>query len=245
MEYEEIIEAIGREAADLPPDGAERAAQAVLQTLAERLPRGEARHILAELPAELKAWVYTETDAEGFGIDEFLERVAKREGTDIETALRHARAVFAALGRALDADAVAHLAASLPRTFEPLVAEAQQRFLDIMPADEFWRRVGQRLGLDQTAARRGTEAVLETLGGRVAAGGGGGRGARARRPPPLLPPAVAARHCLVGPGRAADAAGGVAAPGGRAGRRGRGRGRADGRGIQACPGGVRDAGRGG
>jgi hypothetical protein len=36
------------------------------------------------------------------------------------------------LGRALDADAVAHLA----RTFEPLVAEAQQRFLDIMPADD-------------------------------------------------------------------------------------------------------------
>ena len=67
MEYEEIIEAIGREAADLPPDVAERAAQAVLQTLAERLPRGEARHILAELPAELKPWVYTEADAEGFG----------------------------------------------------------------------------------------------------------------------------------------------------------------------------------
>jgi len=36
--------------------------------------------------------------------------------------------------------AVAHLAASLPQTFEPLVAEAQQRFLDIMPADEFWPR---------------------------------------------------------------------------------------------------------
>ena len=54
MEYAEIIEAIWREAADLPPDVAERAAQAVLQTLAERLPRGEARHILAELPAELK-----------------------------------------------------------------------------------------------------------------------------------------------------------------------------------------------
>jgi hypothetical protein len=68
-------------------------------------------------------------------------------------------------GRALDADAVAHLA----QTFEPLVAEAQQRFLDIMPADEFWRRVGQRLGLDQTAARPVTEAVLETLAERVAA----------------------------------------------------------------------------
>jgi hypothetical protein len=51
------------------------------------------------------------------------------------------------LGRALDADAVAHLAASLPQTFEPLVAEAEQRFLDIMPADEFWpRRLTPRSG---------------------------------------------------------------------------------------------------
>ena len=163
MEYEEIIEAIGGEAADLPPDVAERAAQAVLQTLAERLPRGEARHILAELPAELKPWVYTETDAEGFGIDEFLERVAKREGTDIETALRHARAVFAALCCALDAER-----GGAPR-WRPACRGPSSRWWleaqaavpgDPMPADEFWRRVGQRLGLDQTAARRAcTEAV--------------------------------------------------------------------------------------
>ena len=78
--------------------------------------------------------------------------------------------MFAALGRALDADAVAHLAASLPVTFEPLVAEAQQRFVEIMPAEEFWRRVGQRLGLDRAGARRVTEAVLETLAERIAAG---------------------------------------------------------------------------
>ena len=168
MEYEEIIEAIGREAAGLPPDVAERAAQAVLQTLAERLPRGEARHILAELPAELKPWVYTEADAEGFGIDEFLERVAKREGTDIETALRHARAVFAALGRALDADAVAHLAASLPQTFE------RGRGAAAVPGDHAGGRVlaagraAARPG--RAAARRVTEAVLETLAERIAAG---------------------------------------------------------------------------
>jgi hypothetical protein len=66
--------------------------------------------------------------------------------------------VFAALGRALDADAVAHLAASLPQTFEPLVAEAQQRFLDIMPADEFWRWVGQRSAWTMRRSRRRVDA---------------------------------------------------------------------------------------
>ena len=76
----------------------------------------------------------------------------EREETDVETALRHARAVFFALGDALSPEAVAHLAASLPQTFDPLVAEAQRRDLDIMPADQFWARVRQRLGVDDTTA---------------------------------------------------------------------------------------------
>ena len=96
MDYEEIIKAIRQSGGGLSRDTAERAAQATLQTLAERLHRGEARHILQELPAELKPFIYTDTDAEALDIDEFLSRVADREGTDVETALRHARAVFAA-----------------------------------------------------------------------------------------------------------------------------------------------------
>src|SRR6266436_3564722 len=100
MDYEEIIEVIGRASGGLGHEAAERAAQATLQMLAERLPRGEAGHILRELPAE------------------FLDRVAKREDVDVETALLHARAVFFALGDALSPRAVAHLAGSLPHTFE-------------------------------------------------------------------------------------------------------------------------------
>ena len=78
--------------------------------------------------------------------------------------------LFFALGEALSPEAVAHLAASLPQTFDPLVAEAQRRDLDIMPADQFWARVRQRLGVDDTTARLATDAVLETLAERIAAG---------------------------------------------------------------------------
>ena len=170
MEYEQIIDVIRREAGGLGNEAAERAAKAALQTLAERLPRGEARHILRELPAELKPWAWTDTDAAAFGIDEFLGRVAAREGTDIETALVHARAVFFALGVALSSEAAGHLAAALPQTFAPLVAEAQRRHLEIMPADQFCERVAGRLGVDHAAARRITEAVLQTLAERIAAG---------------------------------------------------------------------------
>jgi hypothetical protein len=80
MDYEEIIEAIGQAGGGLSWDTAERAAQATLQTLAERLPRGKVRHILWGLPAELKPFIYTETDAEALDVDEFLSRVADREG---------------------------------------------------------------------------------------------------------------------------------------------------------------------
>ena len=170
MEYDEIIGVIQQAAGGISRVTAERSAQATLQTLAERLPRGEAMHILRELPAEIKPWIYTETDAEALDIDEFLDRVAKREGSDLEAALPYACAVFFALGRALSREAVAHLAASLPQTFAPLLAEAQNRYLELMPAAVFWSRVGQRLGIDDAAARQVTDAVLETLAERIAAG---------------------------------------------------------------------------
>jgi uncharacterized protein (DUF2267 family) len=170
VDYDQMIEIIGRAAGGLSRQEAERAAHATLQTLADRLSRDEALHILRELPAELKPWMYTVTDSAAFGIDDFLMKVADREDTDLECALRHARAVFFALGDALSPAEVAQLAASLPQTFDPLVAEAQRRYLDIMPATQFFGRVSQRLGVDDGAARKITDAVLETLAERIAAG---------------------------------------------------------------------------
>jgi uncharacterized protein (DUF2267 family) len=170
MDYEQIIAVIRRAAGGLSTEEAELAAHATLQTLAERLSRSEALAIGRELPAELKPWIYTVTDAAAFDIDEFLGKVADREDTDVETALRHARAVFFTLGDALSPAEVAHLAACLPQTFDPLVAEAQRRYLDIMPADQFFGRVALRLGVDDETARKITDAGLETLAVRIAAG---------------------------------------------------------------------------
>ncbi|HKD87915.1 MAG TPA: DUF2267 domain-containing protein [Streptosporangiaceae bacterium] len=170
MDYEQVNAVIRRAAGGLSSEEAELAAHATLQTLAERLSRSEALHILRELPAELKPWIYTVTDAAAFDIDEFLNKVADREDTDVETALRHARAVFFALGDALSPAEITHLAANLPQTFDPLVAEAQRRYLDIMPADQFFGRVALRLGADSETARRITDAGLETLAVRIASG---------------------------------------------------------------------------
>jgi uncharacterized protein (DUF2267 family) len=145
MEYDDFIAAIEQSAGEISDEAAERAARAVLQTLADRLPRGEDRHIFRELPAEFKPWAYSEDDAEPLDFDDFLARAAERADTDVETALRHTRAVFAALGSALSEEAVVRLAAGLPQTFAPLVAETRNTFLGIMPGSELRQLIRLRL----------------------------------------------------------------------------------------------------
>jgi uncharacterized protein (DUF2267 family) len=152
----------------LDRDGAERATRAVLQTLAERIDRGEASDLAAELPPELAPWIATTTGAEAFDVDEFLRRVAEREGTDVETAERDARAVFAALGQAVSPREILDVLAQLPKDYLPLLPRGPE--VEVMPADAFLARVGERAGLDAEGARRASAAVLETLAERLAGG---------------------------------------------------------------------------
>ncbi|MBC6458940.1 DUF2267 domain-containing protein [Actinomadura sp. HBU206391] len=170
MEYKEFITIVAHEAVLDDIEQAERAAQATLETLARRLSPGQARDLLAELPAELKPWIHPRGERQIFDADEFLRRVSGRLGVDMATAERLSRAVFYALGRAVSTKEIADLAADLPGDFEPLIAEAQGRFAEILPAEEFVNRVATRAGLDTRGAQRATEATLETLAERVAGG---------------------------------------------------------------------------
>ena len=94
MTREQFVTTVAH-AARIGFDRAERAIEATLQTLAERIDAGEARDLAEELPDEVAPWLATTTPAERLDIDEFLRRVAEREGVDIETAERDAAAVFA------------------------------------------------------------------------------------------------------------------------------------------------------
>ena len=164
-EHEQFIATVQLNAGLSRPD-AERAARAALETLAERLSAGEARDLAEQLPPELAPWLATES----FGVDEFLRRVAEREGVDIAAAEQHARAVFAALGRTVGEDEIDDMAAELPKDFAPLVAEAKRRFVHLLPAREFYARVAERAGVDTDGARRATDAVLTTLAERISRG---------------------------------------------------------------------------
>jgi uncharacterized protein (DUF2267 family) len=173
--YERFITTIEQKAG-IAWDKAERAAQATLETLAERISGGEARDLATDLPEELRTWLIAHPgDAEQFGVDEFVRRVAEREGVDTDAAERHARAVFVALARLVRRDEITDLLSELPKEFERLVGQAAGRTRDptapeVLPETEFLDRVAGRAGLDPGAARRATAAVLETLAERIAGG---------------------------------------------------------------------------
>jgi uncharacterized protein (DUF2267 family) len=173
---------------------AERAVEATLITLAERLSSGEAEDIAAQLPTEYRPLLTGTGPPQRFGLDEFVRRVAEREGVDVLAARPHVRAVFAALGRALNWKELHDMASELPREFDQLIAEAelQQRTAERerkkgpTSADEFLERVARRAGIDLDQARQATEAVLEALADRIS--GGEVDDLEEQLPPELHPP---------------------------------------------------------
>jgi uncharacterized protein (DUF2267 family) len=171
-EYERFITTVQRKAGVSWEDAARatRATRATLETLAERLSPGQARDLAEHLPPQLSPWLFTDEGPEPFHMDEFLRRVAARADVDLETAGRHARAVFAALGRAVSEDELDDVAAELPGDFAPLIGEAQGRYVEIIPSEAFLERVADRGGLDVDGAARAVDAVLETLAERIAGG---------------------------------------------------------------------------
>jgi uncharacterized protein (DUF2267 family) len=87
---------------------------------------------------------------------------------DLDAAERHVRAVFTALGQAVSSAELADLLSELPREFAPLLPRGPH--VEAVTADKFVRRVAERAVLDEDRAWQATEAVLETLGERIAGG---------------------------------------------------------------------------
>src|ERR1700704_5177476 len=101
MRYATMLTMAERATGLVRPD-VERAVEAALRTLAERITRGEAEDIAAFLPPEVRAWLTSAPEpAEGFDRREFIRRVAEREGVDPATAEEHVRGIFEVLGFAV------------------------------------------------------------------------------------------------------------------------------------------------
>jgi uncharacterized protein (DUF2267 family) len=168
-DYERFITTV-QQKASLSREAAERAARATLLTLAERLSQGEARDLAAQLPPPLAGRLLTDSDAERFDAREFLRRVAEREEVGVETAERHVRAVFDALGRTVSDDEIADMVAELPHNFAPLIGEAQDLGIRVVTLEALLAGVADRAGLSLDDARTVMDAVLEILAQRIASG---------------------------------------------------------------------------
>ena len=104
LETGEFVSLVGGRAG-LTYDDARRATEAALGTLAERITPRETQTLSAQLPRELRDPLRAnrgETDR--FDADEFVRRVAEREGVDDHAAASHARAVLATLDEAVAGD---------------------------------------------------------------------------------------------------------------------------------------------
>ena len=170
LDFETFIATVSRRGG-LGREEAVRTTQAVLETLAARLTPGASRDqgavvgLADHLPLEMAPWLLGSRRGEAFHVDEFLRRVASRTGSDLTDAERHARIVLDVLRSALPREEIADLAADLPHDFQPFVLG-----LAVPSLSELARHVAERLGVDDGAARRALEAVLETLAERMPPG---------------------------------------------------------------------------
>lgn len=101
MQYDEFLEHVG-ERAGLDRTEGDRATQATLTTLAERITQGEATDLASQLPRELKAPLQAPAmGGDPFDAVEFTRRVSEREGVSADRARDHARAVLSTVQEAI------------------------------------------------------------------------------------------------------------------------------------------------
>src|SRR3954454_8645371 len=90
------------ERAGLPVDTVEGVEHATLQTLADRISGGEAQDLASQLPSPLQADPRpAREEAEAFGVDEFVRRVAQRGDVGPEEARTGAVAVLTTVREAI------------------------------------------------------------------------------------------------------------------------------------------------
>ncbi len=126
MQHEQLLGAVQHRGRMASREEAERAIQATLGTLAERLTGGAAANLAAQLPPEAASAMRDVEFAEAFSLDEFFRRVSRREGVDLPKSVFHARAVVDVLADAVADGAMAHVRAQLPQEWGRLFAAGSE-----------------------------------------------------------------------------------------------------------------------
>lgn len=129
MNYDEFVGQVQNRARLATGGEAVRAIHATFTTLGTRLYGQEAQNLAAQLPPELGEYLTT-GDNESFSLDEFFERVAEEEGSDLPDAVHHARVVVSVLQDAVSIGEIADVRAQLPADYNPLFEAGAEGDLD-------------------------------------------------------------------------------------------------------------------
>jgi uncharacterized protein (DUF2267 family) len=121
MDYKTFTRTAAERAA-LPVDTVERVEHATLRTLADRISGGEAQDLASQLPARLQDDLRpAREEAEAFGVDEFVRRVAQRSDVDPEEARTGAAAVLTTVREAVTPGEFDDVLSQLPQEYRELV----------------------------------------------------------------------------------------------------------------------------
>jgi uncharacterized protein (DUF2267 family) len=104
-------------------EDAQKTIRATFETLRERLAGNEPADLAAQLPQEIAPFVEGAGGQEAFSVQEFYDRVAHKEGTKSEEAVKHARAVATVLQTAVTGGALEDVRSQLGNDYEELFGQ--------------------------------------------------------------------------------------------------------------------------
>ena len=110
-----------QERAGVDRDEAQRAVEATLTALSERLTWQEAEHVAAQLPQDLQRCMETKSHEKRWSLEQFLHEVASIEGCDDDEARTHARAVVSTLAEAVSPGEMQDVLSQLPPAYGELM----------------------------------------------------------------------------------------------------------------------------
>jgi uncharacterized protein (DUF2267 family) len=125
MKYGEIVNKVNNDLGLDDRGHADSIVVGTLELIGQRLAGHEPTNLAAQLPGELQEPLTRHAGAaETFDVDEFLRRLADREGhgVDPEQARSHAQCVFATLGSFVSEGELDDVRSQLPAGFAPLFA---------------------------------------------------------------------------------------------------------------------------
>lgn len=131
MQYVEFIEQVKSEAALASQKEAEKATQATLETLGERISKTEREDLASELPPKLRGMLFQKEhhgrfrkeQIDRFSLEEFYKRVSARMDVGYHDAASRTRAVIKALQMAVSSGELKNILYALPEEYDELFGE--------------------------------------------------------------------------------------------------------------------------